>query len=103
MQVQVRTLSALAEELGISSVRLIKMDVEGFEQEVVRGARSWLRAHPPTAMIFEIEREACNRRERPFALRTHGRKLCALLAAQAIVVTKTKALRPRKHSNHIKP
>ena len=29
------------------------MDVEGYEPEVLRGARSWLSAHPPDAMIFE--------------------------------------------------
>ncbi|HMB07735.1 MAG TPA: hypothetical protein VKP69_28880 [Isosphaeraceae bacterium] len=29
------------------------MDVEGYEPEVLRGARSWMSAHPPDAMIFE--------------------------------------------------
>jgi FkbM family methyltransferase len=57
VQVQVRTLSALAQEFEIGKVRLVKMDVEGFEPEVLRGARGWLSDHPPDAMIFESNEE----------------------------------------------
>ena len=53
IEVKVRTLSQLAEEIDVGNVRLLKMDVEGFELEVIRGASSWLSAHPPDAMIFE--------------------------------------------------
>ena len=53
VQVQVRTLSKLAEEFDFDNVRLVKMDVEGYESEVLSGAHDWLSAHPPDAIIFE--------------------------------------------------
>lgn len=53
VQVPVKTLSALADEAGIGKIRLIKIDVEGFEKEVLTGARAWMTANPPDAIIFE--------------------------------------------------
>ena len=48
-----RTLAALAAENDFGSVRLMKMDVEGFELTVLRGAQAWLAASPPEAIVFE--------------------------------------------------
>jgi FkbM family methyltransferase len=53
VQVQVKTLCALAEKFDFGGVRLVKMDVEGYEPEVLRGARGWLATDPPDAIIFE--------------------------------------------------
>ena len=53
VQVQVKTLSAVAEEFDFGGIRLVKMDVEGYEPEVLRGARGWLSAHAPDVIIFE--------------------------------------------------
>jgi len=51
--VQVKTLSGLAGEIDLSNVRLVKIDVEGFELEMLRGARQWLATQPPEALLFE--------------------------------------------------
>jgi FkbM family methyltransferase len=53
VQVPVRTLSSLAAEFDFGGVRLMKIDVEGFEMEVLRGALPWLSASPPEAIVFE--------------------------------------------------
>jgi FkbM family methyltransferase len=53
VQVPVRTLSALAAECDFGPVRLMKMDVEGFELTVLRGAQAWLATNPPEAIVFE--------------------------------------------------
>ena len=49
----IRSLSALASEAGIGKIRLIKIDVEGYEKEVLEGAQAWMTANPPDAIIFE--------------------------------------------------
>jgi FkbM family methyltransferase len=53
VEVSVRTLSSVAEELDLSRVRLVKIDVEGYELEVLNGARRWLTSHPPDVILFE--------------------------------------------------
>jgi FkbM family methyltransferase len=53
VEVPVRTLSALAAEHDFGEMRLMKMDVEGFELTVLRGALAWLAARPPEAIVFE--------------------------------------------------
>jgi FkbM family methyltransferase len=39
--------------LGLPPVRLLKIDVEGHEAEVLRGAAGYLAAHPPAVVVFE--------------------------------------------------
>ena len=36
------------------SARLVKIDVEGFEAEVLRGGRELFERHPPDAIVFEV-------------------------------------------------
>ncbi|MEM8607433.1 MAG: FkbM family methyltransferase [Myxococcota bacterium] len=54
MQVPVKTLDQLFAETQFDRLRLVKMDVEGFEAEVLRGARSFFDRCKPSALVFEI-------------------------------------------------
>lgn len=53
VDVKVEPLDSYAAEAGIPDVRMIKMDVEGFEAHVLRGARSFLQSTPPAVILFE--------------------------------------------------
>lgn len=53
-EVPVRTLSEVVSEEKITSIRLIKIDVEGFEAEVFRGGQEVLRTIRPDAILFEM-------------------------------------------------
>ncbi|MGB3510083.1 MAG: FkbM family methyltransferase [Microcoleaceae cyanobacterium] len=53
-KVPVRPLSTIVTEKGIKSIRLIKIDVEGFESEVLGGAEEVLRKILPEAILFEL-------------------------------------------------
>lgn len=53
IKVPVRKGTAFLDELNISSVRLIKIDVEGFENSVFTGAMDFLTRKPADAIIFE--------------------------------------------------
>jgi FkbM family methyltransferase len=46
--------TTLDEKVGNSNVSLVKIDVEGFEAEVIRGARHLLTNRPPAALIIEV-------------------------------------------------
>ena len=50
----VRTLSGIVAEHGIQKIRLIKIDVEGFEAEVFRGGKDVLTGTRPDAILFEL-------------------------------------------------
>ena len=52
--VPVRTLSAFMSEQGVGHIRLVKMDVEGFEAEVIDGATDAFSADPPDVILFEL-------------------------------------------------
>lgn len=54
VSVPVRRLADVAAEAEIGPIRLIKMDTEGFEPEVLEGARDLLAAHPCDAILFEL-------------------------------------------------
>jgi FkbM family methyltransferase len=53
IRVPVKTLSSVARELELGHVRLVKIDVEGYEEMVFRGALDWMSANPPDAILFE--------------------------------------------------
>jgi FkbM family methyltransferase len=53
MRVPVTTLDWFAETRGINRVSLLKIDVEGFEPEVLRGARGLLSARAIALIVFE--------------------------------------------------
>lgn len=52
--VPVRPLSKIVAEEGIKSIRLIKIDVEGFEAEVFKGGQEVLKTIRPEAILFEL-------------------------------------------------
>ncbi len=56
VEVVVRPLSEVVAELRVGPVRLLKIDVEGFEAAVLEGARAWLFSSPPDAILFELNR-----------------------------------------------
>lgn len=53
-KVKVETLSEITEKAGIENVRLIKIDVEGFEENVFRGAAEFFAKAKPEAILFEL-------------------------------------------------
>lgn len=56
--VAVRRLDDVLQELGVSRVNVIKLDIEGAEWMALRGATNTLRTHRPI-LILEIGRETC--------------------------------------------
>lgn len=54
VQVRVRTLDDVAREQHIRSVSFVKIDVEGFEASVFRGATQFLGQVRPKAILFEL-------------------------------------------------
>ncbi|HEY7171839.1 MAG TPA: FkbM family methyltransferase [Vicinamibacterales bacterium] len=77
--VNVTTIDALAAEHSLDRVALIKIDVEGWEPAVLRGAANVLRTSRP-ALIFEydaayVERSGTNAAELVSWLRTFGYQL----------------------------
>ncbi len=63
IKVEVRQLDTVAAHEDIRSVRLIKIDVEGYESEVFRGADTLLRTVRPDAILFELNEQV----DGPFA------------------------------------
>lgn len=59
VSVPVRTLDDVVAAGRIDTIRLIKIDVEGFEPAVFRGARSLLSRQVPDAILFEFN-ERCS-------------------------------------------
>jgi FkbM family methyltransferase len=53
IRVLVRKLDDFAAEHGINRIQFMKIDVEGFEGEVLRGGRQILASHRPDAILFE--------------------------------------------------
>jgi len=53
IQVQVRNASNAFDQLSISKARLVKIDVEGFESQVICGALGWIETAKPDAIIVE--------------------------------------------------
>jgi len=65
IQVPVHSLSSIAEIIGLNSVRLMKIDVEGFELQVLQGAEKWLSHYPPQAILFECNETSKKRQTSP--------------------------------------
>jgi FkbM family methyltransferase len=57
LQVQSRTLSTLLREADVRRADLIKIDVEGFEWEVLQGARDFLAAQQHLSLLVEWHTE----------------------------------------------
>jgi FkbM family methyltransferase len=53
-RVSVRTLDEFVAERGISRIQFMKIDVEGFESEVLRGGKRALESIHPEAILFEM-------------------------------------------------
>jgi FkbM family methyltransferase len=57
ISVPVRRLADVAIREGIQNIRLVKLDVELFEAEVLEGARALLEHSPPESILFEMNGE----------------------------------------------
>lgn len=66
--VEVRTLSDLAAASDIRAVALIKIDVEGFEPQVLRGGRDFIAEARPRAILFEMNERVPPAEHPTFAL-----------------------------------
>lgn len=58
IQISVRPFDEIAEELAMSRIDFIKMDVEGFELQVLRGARRSIEKFKPS-VLFELNPMVC--------------------------------------------
>jgi hypothetical protein len=54
IDVPVRTLSEVLDDEGIGPIRLVKIDVEGFEPQVLAGAEAHFSRNAPDAILFEL-------------------------------------------------
>ena len=54
MTVPVHTLSSIMADQPIDHIRLVKLDVEGFEPEVLSGAAELFARQPPDIILFEL-------------------------------------------------
>lgn len=52
--VPTRTLDSVMEELGVTEIGLLKIDTEGFEAQVLRGAKRVLSEIRPSVIYFEV-------------------------------------------------
>lgn len=53
LSVKVRNAGAFLEELHLPQIRILKLDVEGYEEKVLSGAFNFLRKNRPDMVIFE--------------------------------------------------
>lgn len=65
VMVPVRTLSSVMANHDVGHVRLLKMDVEGFEPEVLAGAAKFLSRQPPDVLVFELNDSTGNLGQHP--------------------------------------
>jgi FkbM family methyltransferase len=54
MVVPVRDAGTYLNALGFGPIRLLKIDVEGYEPYVINAAANFLSAHPPDCILFEL-------------------------------------------------
>ena len=55
IEVNVRTVDGISEELKIDKINFMKIDVEGFESDVLRGASSFLENKKIDYILFELQ------------------------------------------------
>lgn len=72
IEVSVRPLSSFGHEIDFSRVGFVKIDVEGFEKEVLRGALDVFARSAPDAILFESNRGRANHDEILALLRPLG-------------------------------
>lgn len=77
VQVPMVSLSEYLGAIGTPRVRLVKIDVEGMEPDVLQGLEPVLQSAPPDAMLVEVSAESLSRAGRSFTditgpLRRHG-------------------------------
>lgn len=71
-EVPVTTLDEFAQTHALGRVRLIKVDVEGFEPRVFSGARTFLTTSPPEVIVFEENRKTGGMPESVRILQSYG-------------------------------
>ncbi|MFN0058915.1 MAG: FkbM family methyltransferase [Planctomycetota bacterium] len=54
IRVPIKRLAEFSTQPGMDAIRLLKIDVEGFEPQVFNGARSLFESRPPDAILFEL-------------------------------------------------
>lgn len=85
VDVQVRTLDDVwATELNGRPIRLLKIDVQGFEAKVIRGGRRCLQESPPDLIVLELMGEGLSKVRQD--LRAWGYAEAGLDAAGAMIV-----------------
>ncbi len=66
ISVPVQTLDRFIQEQNLRSIRLVKIDVEGFEEQVLQGSRKLLQSIRPEAIVFELnDPGAADARDQP--------------------------------------
>jgi FkbM family methyltransferase len=60
IQVPIKPLSTVLSQWRIDRIRLVKIDVEGFEPQVLRGAYEAFAVNPPDAIIIELRPQDLN-------------------------------------------
>jgi FkbM family methyltransferase len=65
LPVEMRTLSSVMAEHDVDRIRLVKIDVEGFEPEVLAGAIGLFSRVQPDAIIFEVNDPVADVRHHP--------------------------------------
>jgi FkbM family methyltransferase len=70
--VPVRPLSDVLKEIGVGRIRLVKIDVEGFEAQVIKGAERAFAANPPEAILMEHHPGSVPMSEHPAILGLKG-------------------------------
>jgi hypothetical protein len=93
--VQVETLDSIIQKDRIETIRFIKIDVEGFEAEVFRGASRVLKSVRPQAILFEsVDENTSKLRDRP---------VFEILQASGYRFLAIPKCRFRMHLEHIDP
>jgi FkbM family methyltransferase len=69
VQVRGEPIDQFFRAIGVGAARVMKVDVEGHEASVFRGARAYLRATPPDAIVFE------SHSKKPLAQRDEAKEL----------------------------